>query len=800
MVFLLSSVAAVLLLLMLSSSNITAEETTVLAAGRPMSLSRRAVRRDRVVKVATVEPAWETLLSDTFENDGGNSYDPARWSTGRTKMAHRSRGTYSVRFVKNNNKIELLQNVAKVPDSARAGSYKYDLIKIQFFFKAWGMKTTANHRMGLDISRDGGVTWTRKVKEWVYPQDFQVRTWYDTTVIVDPTLLNVFDNDAAAIAALQAASASSDDKAVLTDQFRFRLTMKGITAWTEVLHVDNVVVSGIVSEPDTLPDDEELPPHEVSYCPVGRKELSSSNEVTLMTNNISYMVQSRQTYKYGPSGDFHNVAWIGSNGSQDSISAIDLTTGELICTYELSFHADSAAAMGPAGNNDWESMSLGPCTTWANAPDLCLYLGNTGNDAAEYCLPNQACPGARSVVEIYKLVEPNINLACPSPSSSSPVGVATIQVDYTHEAMPLTFADSNALFVDFAGDDSRGGSSGDIYMVTKYKAQGDLLSRVVKIPVRTHANLSLTPNSITPHPLKAMPVAAPGGLLWTGADMSTDGRLITLRDMEYVYFYSRRLDQSVEAAILAGPCPFASRTASRGVDLFETVALVDNRDQMVEVSECFHGACDVVKVTNYALWASQNPNYVGAWKDILSVEDFDLEKRENESARIWSTPTVTASPIATGYEITPAKSVELSNTGTGTSTTTTMLSSFKNLDYDQVRVMFSFYMTGFIDSSISTSQQESSSSFYLEVSFNNGAYWIRVKTWTYHQGVVNDKPYVNEVVILDRADRNFFVDSYATKFRFRLDTSAEQEQASDNKAYLYIDNIAVQGRTLAFPI
>jgi hypothetical protein len=769
-----SRVAA--LLLLLSSSTAEASASTTVVDGRSMPMPQTDARR-RVVEVASsavADEKWETLLSDTFE-DG--SWDPTRWSTERQTMPHRShQGTYSVRFAKNNNEIELLHNVHNSAAS-------YDLVKIQFFFKAWGMKTIADHRMGLDISKDGGATWTTGVKEWVYPQDYQVKRWYDTTVIVDP-FLNVFDTDAAAFAAQALSSESLDDKAVLTDQFRFRLTMKGITLWTEVLHVDDVVVSGIASEPDTLPDDK-LPL--VSYCPVGRKELPSSNEAIIMpilsdgdvTDDISYMVQSRQTY--GTS--FHKVAWIGSDGSQYSITAVDLTTGVLICTYQLSFHTASAM-----GSGNWESMSLGPCTSSTSSADadaMCLYLGNTGNNRAEYCLPgDEACAGARSVLEIYKLQEPNINMACPSSTSTSPaVDVATIQLDYTHEAMPMAFADSDALFVDFLGDSSPGGNMGDIYMVTKSKAQGDL-SRLVKIPVSAHDFLA--PGVITPEPFSVIPVASPGGLMWSGADMSNDGRLITLRDLDYVYFYSRNPGQSVAAAIVAGPCPFASTTHLQyQLRDYETVALVGS-DQMMEVSECRHDGCDV-KVAQYALWSQQNDLLdlkVGVWQEI-SVEDFDL--LESESASLWSTPTFTFANDSVqdvgSYVITPAKSAEL----TYHHDTTTMLTGFKSLDYDQVRVVFSFYMTGFDNIVTSPVQQ-----FYLEVSFNNGAYWIRVKAWTYHRGVVNDKQYVDEVVFLDRAN-DFLVNSYSTKFRFRLDVDEEAADA----AYLYIDNIAVQGRTLA---
>jgi hypothetical protein len=282
----------------------------------------------------------------------------------------------------------------------------------------------------------------------------------------------------------------------------------------------------------------------------------------------------------------------------------------LICDYPLDIE------VAQVSNNNWESMSSGPCTSETTDRRVCLYLGN----AAQLCT-SQTCVDGEEIVEIYKVEEPNINAPCSSLTAENVLNaMMTVQIDYLHPEMPTNLADSDTMFVDWTGDSTMDGMKGDIYLVTKNKADG-ALSRLVKIPVSVHEEI--VPGSMTTAPFSVIPMASPGGLVWEGADMSTDGHLIALRDFDYVYFYQRQhLEfKTVAEALQSAPCPFASFTKPGLDELYETLALMDNRQYLTEVSECASGDfCDSDVVSYELLYASEVA--VSEW-DTLSLEDFE---------------------------------------------------------------------------------------------------------------------------------------------------------------------------------
>ena len=124
---------------------------------------------------------------------------------------------------------------------------------------------------------------------------------------------------------------------------------------------------------------------------------------------------------------------MGSDGFQNSISAVNVEDEKIINTYKLD--------VPPQAQGDWESMSIGPCDS--KGTKSCIYIGNTGNNLAEFCL-DQNCHTGRPLVYIYKLEEPDINAFNDLNSS---LQVATLVVNFKKSGFPTNRANSESLFV-----------------------------------------------------------------------------------------------------------------------------------------------------------------------------------------------------------------------------------------------------------------------------------------------------------------------------------------------------------------
>jgi hypothetical protein len=185
------------------------------------------------------------------------------------------------------------------------------------------------------------------------------------------------------------------------------------------------------------------------------------------------------------------------------------------------------------------------------------------------------------------------------------------------------------MFADYTGDNvpnkKGGGSKGDLYLVTKFYDHEDL-QRLVKIPASVHENLRQ--NELIDY--SAIPVGAPysmeeNGSPWTGADMSTDGSLIALRDYYTIYFYPRSKYMTIADALGQAPCDLTSSTAFGKVEewYFESVSFTDDKRFFAEAPECSNpkrGMCDV-KVSVYELIYDDDATHANSFLLPLSEED-----------------------------------------------------------------------------------------------------------------------------------------------------------------------------------
>jgi hypothetical protein len=138
---------------------------------------------------------------------------------------------------------------------------------------------------------------------------------------------------------------------------------------------------------------------------------------------ISYLAFSEQTDENG-----NRFAYAASDKEQFSLKVIQFTDnvfashlnglGNTVATYTLKLPA-------PPTNDDWEDMSLGPCTdsdenSAYTTDQVCIYIGNTGNNA-------RSNYEQRKKLKIFKFLEPTIVNFTPEDLE---VDVATIEFEY----------------------------------------------------------------------------------------------------------------------------------------------------------------------------------------------------------------------------------------------------------------------------------------------------------------------------------------------------------------------------------
>jgi len=313
-----------------------------------------------------------------------------------------------------------------------------------------------------------------------------------------------------------------------------------------------------------------------AYCPTGRVK-KSVFKIAPMEKfaEVSYMAYSNQTYKG------KTVVWMGSDGFQNSISAVDIENGVVVNSYKLDITFQD--------KGDWESLSVGPCYSYGT--NQCIYIGNMGNNRADLCTDTD-CQTGRAEVYIYKLKEPNINEIY----DSSSLPVATLIIRYAKSNFPTNRANSESLFIDHTGD-KMGGKPGDLYFITKFRSREDL-QRVGKISVDLHGHL--TPGSSTNVSITAVGKISQTAT-WTDGTMNREGNLIAIRSWNRIWFYPRNSSQTIAAALESEVCPFVSQsTIDWDQTQFESVTFMPF-PYYAEASECILGEQCTLDISLYKL-------------------------------------------------------------------------------------------------------------------------------------------------------------------------------------------------------
>jgi hypothetical protein len=361
------------------------------------------------------------------------------------------------------------------------------------------------------------------------------------------------------------------------------------------------------------------------HCPIGR---SSPTKYAVkpsgnLFNEVSYIQISSQTTNNGDP-----VAWVGSDGAQGTIQAVDLKSGEILRQYTLNVPIEG----------DWESVGMGPCTESRRGP-TCLYFGNVGNNGAHGCR-DRTCVEGRATVTIYKLEEPDLSRTS---LTEVKLPVATIVADYNHAGMPTVRADSEALFVDPVGD-TQGGKPGDLYLVTKFP-NAPQLQRLVKVP-DDHKRMNIAKGETRAFSLipQGTPFSTSGKHVWKGGDIAENGSLIALTDGNKVHFFPRPPHITMADAIARPSCVFGSDTDIGGnARQYETVSF--HKGAVADASECRRKKSCTVFVNEYELqFSSPEPRLV--LPDVTYAPTTSQSPTRQPSAAPTRTPTdrPTASP------------------------------------------------------------------------------------------------------------------------------------------------------------
>lgn len=175
--------------------------------------------------------------------------------------------------------------------------------------------------------------------------------------------------------------------------------------------------------------DDVPPPERAEICPLNQPSSGEQWHIEIHPDSnmlddieddlaeISSMVFSGQTDAEG-----NRYAYAASDKAQFSVKVIQfsasLKSGKVVATYKLD-NVDTK-------NDDWEDMSLGPCSGDLADTTTCIYIGNFGNnERPDYKV--------RKELEIFKFPEPVFAGSLPT---SQTVDVATISYKY-EDTKPL---------------------------------------------------------------------------------------------------------------------------------------------------------------------------------------------------------------------------------------------------------------------------------------------------------------------------------------------------------------------------
>lgn len=267
---------------------------------------------------------------------------------------------------------------------------------------------------------------------------------------------------------------------------------------------------------------------------------------------------------------------------------------------------------------------------------------------------------------------------------------------------------------------------------------------------------------------------------YTGGDMRSDGRLITLIKRgppTAAYFYPRLPGQSVIEALSSPPCPYVSPSAF-GLETetkHEAVAFEGTGGRFADVSECgragptCYPSLYLYQLTFPGEWNGRLEGPSSNWESI-TYDDFRNGFGSYSSGGRWSQVVRTTTGCSEG------NAAEIKGYGTD--------GSFAHRrdqpcdKYSVLRVQFQFSLRSY----------DHLDTFFLEVSLDSGRNYYIIGSWAKDvNGIDEDEVCYYEEVVL--SPEQFRVSRFGNSVRLRFRSSV----SSGRSDYVYIDNVNFQG-------
>lgn len=718
---------------------------------------------------------WTTITYDDFE-DGWGSFTEVEGAPDAERV------TNSIHCFEDGNCLRIRDNSGELSSVFQENAYDvtpYEELRISFYYRGNGMES--NEAFVVEYL-DDTLEWT-VLKQYTVDVDFPDNQDRQDTLSIDLASL----------------------PGLTHTKIRFR---NDASDNSDRVFIDNVLVEGLLStSPTTSPSPTPMVVTADDICPRNRRyppekfrinpyeDTNSQDDVDDDLNEVSYIAYSSQTDSNG-----NPYVYMASDKEQSSLKVVSFAdnnagshfngAGTVLATYTL--FTDEPL------NDDWEDISLGPCTHENNAhyttDQVCIYVANTGNNP-------RFGKTQRRTLEIYKFVEPTIH-PVDGPQNQL-IDFATIRFSYGDgfDQEEDKYYDSEALMVDWIGlDGDANENPGDVYITTKSGCSGG----VGKISIVEHSMLAPGDATLEVYEMpRVVDDPPPQGSItcgngpfraWTGSDMRRDGRLmILIREgpPASVYFFPRLPNQSVAQALGMTPCDYIAST-SFGLDnekKFEGVAFVDPTGlRFADISEC-EDSCEPT-LSQYEL-EYMDSNFPSVEEPIDNWEEITYDTFESQ---VW------------GNFVSGGDRAELSNAvnddecdgncacegqwaaelqeGRGERSSIVHGSSYPCDQFDYLRITFQFKFRGY----------DHLDTLFLEISLDGGTTFFIVGDWA--RDVAEPPTYLDDPlttaicydgkVVLQPSQ--FRVTSFGddVKLRFRNSANAANDR-------VYIDSIRFEG-------
>lgn len=325
-----------------------------------------------------------------------------------------------------------------------------------------------------------------------------------------------------------------------------------------------------------------------AVCPISIGDSTNEESIHLQSNDgpdktgfweVSGIALS--SYQTGPSGKpiLFAANDRGASNNENRLGIFDSGSGQRLLTLRL---ASLPTAV------DVESMTIGKCTIDArdelyfDGNDLssssCIYIGDIGDNTA------RKTGGLESRRENYRIFQIREPLWTQFEDNAQLSGGKVLHYDYRHESSPKEFADAEALFIDH--DSS---ASADLYVVTKWNRSDRENIRIYHIPSLAWSDHITTSSSIVYSPRGYNVLGSRfHSKTWTSAEMSLDGRLIVLGDLNGAYLFPRDCNKTVMEALSNEECvlQWSNYKVANYADQHEAITFLPSGKKALQISEC----------------------------------------------------------------------------------------------------------------------------------------------------------------------------------------------------------------------